>query len=147
MGETALQQKSELEKILKTEINVLGDIAWSDGKDQPRYAYKTEEQLEEELNNNYTKLAKLLKSGAITDAQYESYVQNIDYIYDYYVSRSRGEQIPFRMRTNAQYEDLEKRAFQDDISPEELEKKENEELLNIRETLQDLQSQHSGMRR
>lgn len=61
-----------------------------------------------------------MNSDAITQEQYDGYVQNLYYIYEYYISRSRGDQIPFRKMTNAQYD---------------------------HEELQELQSQHGGMRR
>ena len=145
MGETALQQKSELEKVLGTEINEQGDIAWADEKGIPHYPYKTEEQLDQEINDHNDKLSQLLSSGAITEEQYDSYDRNLDYIYSYYISCSKGEQIPFRKMTNAQYEQVEQRAMENGISFSEQLRNETEDLMYGHEEIQELQSQ--GIRR
>jgi len=88
-----------------------------------------------------------LNSGAITQEQYDGYVQNLDYIYEYYISRSRGDQIPFRKMTNAQYENLESRALENGVDFNEQLVQETTDLQYDHEELQELQSQHGGMRR
>ena len=143
MGETALQQKAELETILETKITDEG-MTFADETGAYR-ATKTEQQLDQELNAYSDKLDQLLNSGAITQEQYDGYVQNLDYIYEYYVSRSRGDQIPFRKMTNAQYENLESRALENGIDFSEQMRNETEELMYNHEELQELQS--SGKRR
>ena len=113
MGETALQQKGELETVLGTKITSDG-MTFAD-ENGPKVASKTEQQLEQELNTYSDKLSELLTSGTITKEQYDRYEQNLDYIYDYYISRSKGDQIPFRKMTNAQYEKIEERALENGI--------------------------------
>lgn len=145
MGEAALQQKSELENVLGTKITSDG-MTFAD-EHGPVIATKTETELEQELNNYSDKLARLLTSGVIVDEQYESYIQNLDYIYDYYISRSRGEQIPFRKMTNAQYENLEKRAFENGVDFHEQLIQETTTLMDNHEELQELQTQYGGRRK
>ena len=143
MGETALQQKAELE-------NVLGNKITSDGmtfadENGAYVATKTEEQLDKELDFYSDKLSELLGNGAITEEQYDKYDQNLDYIYSYYTSRTRGEQIPFRKMTNAQYGQIEQRAEENGISFNEQLVQETTDLMYRHEDLQELQSQ--GMKR
>lgn len=143
MGETALQQKSELENVLRNKITSDG-MTFAD--DNGAYvATKTEEQLDKELDFYSDKLSELLSNGAITEEQYDSYDQNLDYIYSYYTSRARGEQIPFRKMTNAQYGQIEQRAEENGISFNEQLVQETTDLMYRNEDLQELQSQ--GMRR
>lgn len=143
MGETALQQKAELETILGTRISPDG-MTFAD-ENGPRIAIKTEQQLEEELSLSSDKLSELLSSGAISEEKYDNYIQNLDYIYDYYISRSKGEQIPFRKITNAQYEAIEQRAKENGISFNEQLLNETTVLMEDHEEIQE--SQRQGMRR
>lgn len=100
MGENALQQKTESENVLKNKITSEGmTLADENGA---RVAIKTEHQLEQELNTYSDKLSELLNSKFISEEQYDKFIQILDYIYGYYISISRGEQIPFRKLTNAQ---------------------------------------------
>ena len=145
MGETALLQKTKLESVLGAKITSEG-MTFAD-EHGPKVATKTEQQLDKELNTYSDKLDQLLNSGAITTEQYDGYVQNLDYIYDYYMSRSRGDQIPFRKMTNAQYENLEKRALENGVDFNEQLVQETTDLRYDHEELQELQSQHGGMRR
>lgn len=143
MGETALQQKSELEMALGSKITSEG-MTFAD-ENGARVATKTEQQLDQEINVYSDKLSQLLSSGAITEEQYDSYDRNLDYIYSYYISRSKGEQIPFRKMTNAQYEQVEQRAMENGISFSEQLRNETEDLMYEHEEIQELQSQ--GIRR
>ena len=145
MGEIALQQKSELESILGTKITSEG-MTFAD-EHGPKVATKTEQQLDQELNAYSDKLDQLLNSGVITEEEYDRYVQNLDYIYDYYMSSSRGDQIPFRKMTNAQYENLKKRALENGIDFNEQLAQETTDLKYDYEELQELQSQYGGIRR
>ena len=138
MGETALQQKSKLENVLGIKITSEG-MTFAD-EYGPKVATKTEQQLEQELNAYSNKLSELLTSGAITEEQYNEYSQNLDYIYDYFLSRSLGDQIPFRKMTNAQYENLEARALENGISFNEQLVQETMDLRYDREELQELQN-------
>lgn len=104
-----------------------------------------EEQLDQEINDHSDKLSQLLSSGAITEEQYDNYERNLDYIYSYYISCSKGEQIPFRKMTNAQYEQVEQRAMENGISFSEQLRNETEDLMYGHEEIQELQSQ--GIRR
>ena len=138
MGETALQQKAKLENVLGTKITSEG-MTFAD-EHGPKVATKTEQQLDQELNAYSNKLSELLTSGAITEEQYNEYSQNLDYIYDYFLSRSLGDQIPFRKMTNAQYENLEARALENGISFNEQLVQETIDLRYDHEELQELQN-------
>ena len=138
MGETALQQKAKLENVLGTKITSEG-MTFAD-EYGPKVATKTEQQLDQELNAYSNKLSELLTSGAITEEQYNEYSQNLDYIYDYFLSRSLGDQIPFRKMTNAQYENLEARALENGISFNEQLVQETMDLRYDHEELQELQN-------
>lgn len=143
MGETALQQKSELETALGSKITSEG-MTFAD-ENGPRVVTKTEQQIDQEFETYNDKLSGLLSSGAITEDQYDAYSQNLDYIYSYYISRSKGEQIPFRKMTNAQYEKVEERAMENGIDFSEQLSNETQDLMYEHDELQELQS--SGMRR
>lgn len=143
MGETALQQKSELEGVLRSKITSDG-MTFAD-ENGARVATKTEQQLDQELNAHNHRLSELLSSGSITEEQYDSYSQNLDCIYDYYMSRSRGDQVPFRRMTNAQYEQVEQRAMENGISFNEQLVQETKDLMDEHEEIQELQSH--GVRR
>ena len=143
MGETALQQKSELETILGSKITSEG-MTFAD-ENGARVAAKTEQQLDQEINAYSDKLSQLLSSGSITEEQYDNYERNLDYIYSYYISRSKGEQIPFRKMTNTQYEQVEQRAMENGISFDEQLRNETEDLRYDHEEIQELQSQ--GMKK
>ena len=138
MGETALQQKAKLENVLGIKITSEG-MTFAD-EYGPKVATKTEQQLDQELNAYSNKLSELLTSGAITEEQYNEYSQNLDYIYDYFLSRSLGDQIPFRKMTNAQYENLEARALENGISFNEQLVQETMDLRYDHEELQELQN-------
>ena len=137
MGETALEHKADLEKLLGGEISSAGKT-FAD-ENGPKVAVKSEEQLEQELNNYSDKMSGLLTSGTITEAQYDENIQNLDYIYSYYVSCSKGEQIPFRQMTNKEYEQIEQRADENNVSFSEQLKDENDVLKFEHEDLQELQ--------
>lgn len=138
MGETALQQKAKLENVLGTKITYEG-MTFAD-EYGPKVATKTEQQLDQELNAYSDKLSELLTSGAITEEQYNDYSQNLDYIYDYFLSRSLGNQIPFRKMTNAQYENIEARALENGIDFNEQLVQETMNLRYDHEELQELQN-------
>lgn len=143
MGETALQQKQELETVLGTEITSAG-MTFAD-ENGARVAVKTIPQLEQELNSHSDRLSSLLSTGAITEEQYNKYDQLLDYIYTYYESHSKGEQIPFRKMTDKQYEFLRQQAEENGISYEEQKRQATEDIRYEFEEVQELQSQ--GMKR
>ena len=143
MGETALQQKLELESLLGSKIT---DESMTFADENGAYrATKTEQQIDQEFEGFNDKLSQLLSDGTITEQQYDGYSQNLDYIYSYYISRSKGEQVPFRKLTNAQYEQIEERALENGVDFSEQMRNETEDLMYEHEELQELQS--SGMRR
>ena len=143
MGETALQQKPELESLLGSKITDEG-MTFADENGAYR-ATKTEQQIDQEFEGFNDKLSQLLSNGTITEQQYDGYSQNLDYIYSYYISRSKGEQVPFRKLTNAQYEQIEERALENGVDFSEQMRNENRDLMYDHEELQELQS--SGMKR
>lgn len=113
LGTVALQQKDELESTLGIKINNSGiTIAPEyDPNDPsgsvPRQTFKSEKVLAKELDENLTTLSSALSSGQITSAQYDKYNDALGYIYDYYESQSRGEQVDFRKIADAEYEKFE----------------------------------------
>lgn len=139
MGETAIQQKSELENVLGSKITSEG-MTFAD-EYGPKVATKTVQQLDQELDAYSDKLSELLSFGTITEQQYDSYNQNLDYIYDYYMSCSKGDQIPFRKMTNAQYEQIEQRAIENGVSFSEQLTQETGDLKYDHDEIQELQSQ------
>ncbi len=139
MGETAMQQKSELENVLGSKITSEG-MTFADEYGL-KIATKTVQQLDQELDAYSDKLSELLSSGTITEQQYDSYNQNLDYIYDYYMSCSKGDQIPFRKMTNAQYEQIEQRAIENGVSFSEQLIQETGDLKYDHDEIQELQSQ------
>lgn len=143
MGETALQQKSELEILLGSKITDEG-MTFADENGAYR-ATKSEQQIEQEFEGFDDKLLKSLSDGTITKQQYDGYSQNLDYIFSYYISCSKGEQVPFRKLTNAQYEQIEQRAEENGISFSEQLFQENKDLMYDHNEIQELQKQ--GMRR
>jgi|GEM_PF-2199356 hypothetical protein len=143
MGETALRQKPELESLLGSKITDEG-MTFADENGAYR-ATKTEQQIDQEFEGLDDKLSQLLSDGTITEQQYDGYSQNLDYIYWYYISRSKGEQVPFRKLTNAQYEQIEERALENGVDFSEQMRNENRDLMYDHEELQELQS--SGMKR
>ena len=143
MGETALQQKPELESLLGSKITDEG-MTFADENGAYR-ATKTEQQIDQEFEGFNDKLSQLLSDGTITEQQYDGYSQNLDYIYSYYISCSKGEQVPFRKLTNAQYEKIEERALENGVDFSEQMRNETEDLMYQHEELQELQS--SGMKR
>lgn len=143
MGETALQQKTELEDLLGSKITDEG-MTFADENGAYR-ATKTEQQIDQEFDGFNDKLSQLLSNGTINEQQYDGYSQNLDYIYSYYISRSKGEQVPFRKLTNAQYEQIEERALENGVDFSEQMRNENRDLMYDHEELQELQS--SGMKR
>ncbi len=138
MGETALQQKPELESLLGSKITDAGMI-FADENGAYR-AIKTEQQIDQEFEGFNYKLSQLLSDGTITEQQYDDYSQNLDYIYSYYISRSKGEQVRFRKLTDAQYEQIKERAWYNDVDFYEQLRNENEYLMYEHEELQELQS-------
>ena len=143
VGESALQKKDELENVLGSKISDEG-MTFAD-ENGPRVANKSVQQLDKELDLYNNKLSELLSAGTITEDQYDSYDQNLDYIYGYYISRSMGEQVPFRKMTNAQYEQIEERAMENGIDFSEQMRNETQDLMYEHDEIQELQSQ--GMHR
>lgn len=104
MGEAALQQKGKLEQVLGCEIPTDG-IKFL-GRKNSRIPIKTEEQINLEFSIYADKLTRLFRIGALTEEQYDRYMLNLNYIYDYFISTSRGEMLPFKKVTNKQYDKI-----------------------------------------
>ncbi|MBR3162356.1 MAG: hypothetical protein IKF19_06475 [Bacilli bacterium] len=137
MGEIALLQKAELEIVLGSKITDEG-MTFADETGAYR-ATKAEQQIDQEFEELNDKLSQLLSDGTITEQQYDGYSQNLDYIYSYYISRSKGEQVPFIKMTNAQYEQVEERALENGVGFNEQMINETEDLMYQHEKLQELQ--------
>lgn len=137
MGENALQQKAELETVLGDKITSEG-MTFAD-ENGAYVATKTEDQLEQELEVSSDKLSGLLSLGTITEKQYDIYNQNLDYIYSYYISCAKGEQIPFRKMTDTQYAQVEERALENGVDFSEQLRNETQDLMYTHDELQELQ--------
>lgn len=140
MGETALQHKAELESVLGSKI-VSKDMTFAD-ENGATVAAKTELQLLQELAAHSITLDALLDSKSISDEQHDRYTQNLNYIYEYYMSCSKGEQIPFRKMTDDQYERVEQESRKNGISFEEQLSQKNEYLKYDHDRIEELQSQN-----
>lgn len=117
MGENALQIKDELEQVLGTKITSDGiTVASENGAS---VSVKDETTLWKELEEHTEKLSKLASSGQITQQQAQNYENALDSIYTYYVSQSKGEQIPFRKISDSEYKKIEEEAMYNGVSPEE----------------------------
>lgn len=126
MGETALSKKAELENLLGVKITSQGpQIA---GENGITFSVKGVDVLDKEINDYSDKLTELFGSGQITEEQYDSYNQTLDYIFDYYMSQSRGEQIPLRKLSDKEYENIESMANYNGISFDEQMSKLNEDM-------------------
>ena len=109
MGETALQQKSELESNLGVELTLKGKtIAFGDGQ-FPIVTLKKESQLMIEYYNNIDILTDLFKSNKKNE-------KLLNYIHNYFLSISKGEQIPFREISDEEYKKIRERAEDNGIS-------------------------------
>ena len=53
----------------------------------------------------------------------------LDSIYAYYVSQSKGEQIPFRKISDSEYEKIEEQAYINGVSPSEQMMEINQDIL------------------
>ena len=138
-GEAALLRKGELENILGVKITSDGGT-FSD-ENVARTSVKGVEQLEKELSSHSDKLDNLLNSGVITREQYDNFNQSLDYIYSYYTSKSKGEQIPFRKLTDNEYEKIEYQAEENGITFSEQLLQINKDIKYDFEQVQELQNQ------
>ena len=116
------------------------------GDDYPSVAMKTEKELEDELDLYSDKLSELLSAGKITQEQYDKYDQMLDYIYDYYISSSKGDQIPFRKMTDEEHKQVEERAYFNGVTYDEQLRQETADLRHDHEELQGLQTEASRKR-
>lgn len=144
MGENALQMKAELEQVLGSKITPEGITIVSENGGS--VSVKDEATLWEELDNHTEKLSELVSSGQITQQQAQSYENALDSIYTYYVSQSKGEQIPFRKISDSEYEKIEEEAMYKGISPEEQLMEINQDLMYEFQEIQEaaLSTQQSG---
>ena len=129
LGEKSLAEKKELEKIMGDKITIEGIIL------DDRLTIKSEIELESELETNSNKLDILLSKKQITDKQYYLYLQNLDNIYNYYISQSRGEQI--RKITDNEINNIKRNAIENGITFEEQLAKANEKQSSYFKNLQE----------
>lgn len=127
MGENALQIKSELEQVLGTKLSSEGITIVSENGSFA--SIKDEDTLYAELDINSNKLTEFLSNGQITQEQYQRYDAALDSIYTYYVSQSKGEQIPFRKISDSEFEKIEEQAYINGISANEQMMKINQDML------------------
>ena len=127
MGETAISKKGDLEKVLGQEITCQG-MTYAD-KREPRESVKSVEVLENERQAIYNKLSIQLSSGTITEEQYRYFLDQTDYIYNYYESISMAEQIPFRKISDIEIEKIQRMADEEKISFDEALSQRNGEMI------------------
>ena len=140
-GETALLKKSELENILGVKITSEGgSFAKENGI---VVSVKEVKQLENELDSYSNELDNLFNSKSITREQYDNYTEALDYIYTYYISKSKGEQIPFRKISDSDYESIESKADENGITLSEQLSQINEDIKYDFDEVQELQSKGS----
>lgn len=144
MGETALSKKAELENLLGVKITSQGPtIAGENGL---TFSVKSVDILDKEINDYSDKLTELFGNGQITEEQYDSYNQTLDYIFEYYISQSRGEQIPLRKLSDSQYENIESMADYNGISYDEQVSRLNEDMKfefdDVQEAAQSMSSKY-----
>lgn len=137
MGELALQQKQVLESLLG-EITLQGRTFATE--QYPVTAMKSVNELSHEQTDYTDQLDELFESGKITKEQCENYNQILDYIYSYFMSCSKGDQIPFRPMSNAEYESIEKKAEENGLDPEEQFRNETMYLRGELERIQAMQA-------
>ncbi len=114
MGEKAISKKDTLEKVLGKEITCQG-MTYADEKG-PRQSIKSIEVLGNERQAIYDKLSIQLSFGTITEEQYRDFLDQTDYIYNYYESISMAEQIPFRKISDAEITKIQNKADEEGIS-------------------------------
>lgn len=127
MGETAISKKGDLEKVLGQEITYQG-MTYADER-EPRESVKSVEVLENERQAIYNKLSIQLSSGTITEEQYRYFLDQTDYIYNYYESISMAEQIPFRKISDIEIEKIQRMADEEKISFDEALSQRNGEMI------------------
>lgn len=113
MGDVAISKKDTLEKILGQEITYQG-MTYADERG-PRQSVKSVEVLESERQAIYDKLSSELSYGTITQEQYKDYLDQVDYIYNYYESLSMGQQIPFRKISDIEIAKIQNKANEEGI--------------------------------
>ena len=114
MGEVAIVKKDILERITGQEITDLGMI-YADERG-PIQSVKSVDVLEKERQALYDKLSKQLSLEVITQEQYEKFLDQVDYIYNYYESISMAEQIPFRKLSDSDIAKIQNKANEQGIS-------------------------------
>ena len=139
IGDAAMVKKAELEKVLGVKITNQG-MAFADQRGVS-YAQKSEEQLEQELDNHSTKLSQLLSTKAITEEEYDSYTQTLNDIYNYYISSSKGELTVARDLSAHQIHAIKAKADDKGVSFQEQLAEDNEKIIIESEELQELQNQ------
>lgn len=127
MGKTAISKKGDLEKVLGQEITCQG-MTYADER-EPRESVKSVEVLENERQAIYNKLSIQLSSGTITEEQYRYFLDQTDYIYNYYESISMAEQIPFRKISDIEIEKIQRMADEEKISFDEALSQRNGEMI------------------
>ena len=127
MGEVAISKKDILEKILGQEITVQG-MMYAD-EQGPRQSVKSVEILGSERQAIYDKLSSQLSSGSITQEQYTDFLNQVDYIYNYYESMSVGQQIPFRKIGDGEIANIKKKADEEGIDFNTALTQKNDELI------------------
>ena len=101
MGENAIKDKSEIEELLFYQINNEGIPYFSDyGVTK---TVKTEAEINEEANIIYQQLSDLVENGTISQGKFERLKQSLYYIFNYYISVAKGEQLPYELITDEEY--------------------------------------------
>lgn len=145
MGLSALKDCKTLDKVLGKELDPFLDFLREEGGIER--TYKDEELLEKERQDCYDIITSLKDMGEITEEEANKYLAQLHYIYNYYVSCARGEQIPNRRYSDQEYKMMERKiGYRGEIDDERLKayiaRKHEEEL----EYMLDLQQKAKALR-
>lgn len=127
MGESAISKKDALEKALGQEITCQG-MMYAD-EQGPRQSVKSVDVLEKERQAIYDKLSSQVSSRTITQEQYRDFLDQVDYIYNYYESMAMAQQIPFRAISDAEIAKIQSKAVEEGISFDEALSQRNGEII------------------
>lgn len=129
LGEYALRERADLSAVLGGAVDPRVESGVEVDDIDSNVAFKTEEQLREELTSSKKYLSELLAKGNIKPGVYNRLNKAVEAIYTYYISGAKGEQIPFRRYTNQYWNGLEEKAAVSGESANDLYAKESERLL------------------
>lgn len=104
MGLNALKNKDALENILNKKLDPYMDFIMEDGGLER--TVKDEDKLEKERQDCFDIITSLKDMGSLQETQSSQFLEQIDYIFNYFESMSRGEQIPYKKMSDQEYQKI-----------------------------------------